>query len=311
MLEAPEWRSVPGVVFNIQHYSVHDGPGIRTTVFLKGCPLNCWWCQNPEARRLRPELFFNARNCTGCGDCVTACPTGAISLQDGLSHTDRSKCDAFGRCVEACPNEARSMAGRKVTAGEVFDEAAADAIFYADSGGGITLSGGDPLAQPEFSGALLNLARAEGIHTVVDTCGHAAWPVARSVLQLADLVLYDLKHMDPVAHEQAIGVSNGLILDNALRIRRELNVPVRIRVPVIPRFNASPENIAAVAQFVASNLGDSIPVDLLPYHRLGIGKHELLETPSEGLAVAPPTSEHMELLRSLVASFGLQARIGG
>jgi pyruvate formate lyase activating enzyme len=255
-------------------------------------------------------LFFNARNCEGCGACVAVCPTGAVSLQRGRSRTDRDRCVASGHCVAACPNEARTITGRRVTAGEVFDEAAADAIFYGDSGGGITLSGGDPLAQPEFSAAVLSLARAEGIHTAVDTCGHADWPAARRVFELADLILYDIKHMDPAAHQQATGVLNGLILENARKIVRELKIPMRIRVPVVPRFNDSPEEIAAVARFVASELGRSIPVDLLPYHGLGSGKRQLLEMALEGPEAAPPP-EHMERLRSLVTSFGLEAKIGG
>ncbi len=311
MAENAAWRRVSGVVFDVQHCSIHDGPGIRTTVFLKGCPLGCWWCQNPEARSFAPELLFNSGSCRGCGACVAVCPAGSITLRDGRSHTDRARCDASGRCVEACPNQARSIAGRRVTAGEVFDEAASDFIFYADSEGGITISGGDPLAQPEFSEALLRLAHSEGIHTAVDTCGYAAWPVVRKVCALADLVLYDIKHMDPAAHQLATGVSNALILENARRIHRKLAVPMRVRVPVIPEFNDSAEHIGSLARFVRTELGDSTSVDLIPYHRLGIGKRELLQLPAQGPCVDPPPAERMESLRAILASLGIEARTGG
>ncbi len=145
------WRAVTGTIFNVQPYSIHDGPGIRTTIFLKGCPLNCWWCQNPEARACRPQLFFDAQKCAGCGACVDVCPVHAISLQDARSRTDRALCNGSGHCVEVCPHQARTLMGREITAGDAFDEASADVIFFSESGGGITLSGGEPLRQPEFA----------------------------------------------------------------------------------------------------------------------------------------------------------------
>lgn len=305
-----ELRAISGFVFNVQHYSIHDGPGIRSTIFLNGCPLGCWWCQNPEARSGHPELFFDARKCEGCGVCVQVCPAGAISLIDGHSRTDRSLCDVSGRCVDVCPQEARTMMGRRVTAGEAFDDAAGDSIFYADSGGGITISGGEPLAQPEFSAALIRLCRSEGIHTTVDTCGYAPWPVVRDVLGLADLVLLDIKHMDAVAHEAATGVSNTLILENARRIQQELQVPMRIRIPIVPGVNDSEENVEATARFVAAELNRSTPVHLIPYHKMGLSKNNLMEVTSEREFVLPEAAR-MEELRALIASFGLEAIIGG
>jgi pyruvate formate lyase activating enzyme len=308
--ESAAWRAASGFIFNIQPYSIHDGPGIRTTIFLKGCPLGCWWCQNPESRAGRPQLFFDASKCVGCGACVEVCPEGAISLEGGRSYTDRALCNGSGKCVEVCAQEARTLMGRRVTAGETFDEAAADAIFYSDSGGGITLSGGEPLKQPEFSSALLRLCRAEGIHATVDTSGYAPWPAARAVLELADLVLFDIKHMDPAAHQAATGVSNTLILENARKIRHDLRLPMRIRVPVVPGMNDSEENITATARFVAEELDPSIPVHLIPYHRLGSAKYDLLGMPGCRLSEAP-TPERMEELRALVSGFGLETVLGG
>ncbi len=304
------WRAVTGAIFNIQPYSIHDGPGIRTTIFLKGCPLNCWWCQNPESRAVRPQLFFDAQRCAGCGACVVVCPTGAITLHDGRSFTDRTLCDGSGRCVEVCPNQARTLMGRAITAGEAFDEASADAIFFSESGGGITLSGGEPLQQPRFSRSLLELCREQGIHTAVDTSGHAPWPVVRELIERANLVLYDIKHMDPAAHLNATGVSNKLILENAVRIYRDLPIPMRIRVPVVPGMNDSIENIEATARFVAQELGGSAPMHLIPYHRLGASKYELLEIHG-GRESVVPTPAHMEELCARVASFGIETVIGG
>jgi pyruvate formate lyase activating enzyme len=302
-------RAAAGVIFNIQPYSIHDGPGIRTTIFLKGCPLGCWWCQNPESRAARPQLFFDAGKCAGCGACLAVCPNSAIRLTGSCSFTDRSLCDGSGRCVEVCPNQARTITGRRVTAGEAFDEAAADAIFYTDSGGGVTLSGGEPLAQPEFSSALLQLCQAQGIHTAVDTCGQAPWHVVRDVLPFADLVLLDIKHMDPEAHRAATGVSNELILENARRIHHELRRPLRIRIPVVRGANETDENIRATARFVAEELDPSIAVHLIPYHRFGSGKYELLGT--TGRESVAPTMERMAELQSIFATFGLEAVVGG
>ncbi len=304
------WRAVTGTIFNVQPYSIHDGPGIRTTIFLKGCPLNCWWCQNPESRARRPQLFFDAQKCAGCGACVEVCPVHAISLQDARSRTDRALCDGSGRCVEVCPHQARTLMGREITAGEAFDEASADAIFFSESGGGITLSGGEPLRQPEFAAALLRLSRSAGIHTAIDTTGYAPWPILSSVVELADLVLYDLKHMDAKAHRIATGVSNDLILENARKIHRDLRIPMRIRVPIIPGVNDSTENIAAMARFVAEELGGAAPVHLIPYHRFGISKYELLEIDGGSETVAP-TPAHLEELSTLVASFGVETFLGG
>jgi pyruvate formate lyase activating enzyme len=304
-------RNTPGVIFNIQRYSIHDGPGIRTTVFLKGCPLRCLWCQNPESQIARPEVFFVRENCTGCGACVRACPEGAIELVGDRSRTNRDVCTGAGKCAEVCPNEARNLMGRHVTAGEVLDEVAADDIFYQRSGGGATLSGGEPLAQPEFASAVFRLCRDASIHTTLDTCGYAPWETMRRVLEHVDLVLYDFKHMDPEQHQGYTGVSNELILENAKRIHHELGIPMLARVPVIPGYNDTAANVDATARFVASELGNPIMVHLLPYHRLGEAKHERMEQPGRSIAAQPPSDEDMEGIREVFESFGLTVRLGG
>ncbi len=298
------------VVLNVQGYSIHDGPGIRTTVFLKGCALRCLWCHNPESQRARPEIAFNAEKCLGCGRCVAACASAAIQIVDGRSHTDRARCRGSGACVAACPNGARSLLGRTTTAEAVFAEVLADAPFYEHSGGGVTLSGGEPLAQPKFAAQLLKLCKNAGIHTVLDTCGHARWDVAKSVLRFVDLVLFDFKHMDPAEHQRLTGVDNRRILDNARRIHHELALPLHARVPVIPGCNDSAENVAATARFIAEELAPSVPVCLHAFHRYGESKYDRLGRHDEILQVDPPSESWMQQVRKRFEDHGLTAVIG-
>lgn len=306
-----EIEKTKGIIFNLQRYSIHDGPGIRTTVFLKGCPLRCLWCQNPESQSAQPEIFFDREKCKGCGTCVKACPKGAIEIKDGKSRTNRQLCKGIGKCAEVCPNGARNLIGRYATAGEVFKEVKEDEIFYWRSGGGVTLSGGEPLAQPEFVIALLKLCKDAGINTALDTSGYTKWGTFKRVLEYVDLVLYDFKHMDPVEHKKYTGVSNELILDNVRRIHHELSITILARVPIIPGYNDSVENIKATARFIAKELDKSVKVHLLPYHRLGEVKYERLERPGKPFSVKPPSEEHMAELKKIVESFGLTVFIGG
>lgn len=306
-----EPATLSGTIFNIQHYSIHDGPGIRTTVFLKGCPLRCLWCQNPESQSARPELFFDADKCKGCGTCVAACPEQAVTLHDGRSWTDRARCSGAGKCAAVCPNEARNLMGRSATVEEVFKDVNADAIFYRRSGGGVTLSGGDPVAQPRFSTALLRMCKEVGLHTTIDTCAYAQWDVLAPMLQYVDLVLLDLKHMDAGAHRRLTGVSNEVILENARRIYREMHVPLLARLPLIPGCNDSPENLAATAAFVANELAPSIRVHVLPYHRLGETKYERLEKSGGAFSAEPPDDARMAEVRQIFESYGLTAVVGG
>lgn len=306
-----EAETVEGVIFNIQHYAIHDGPGIRTTVFLKGCPLQCLWCQNPESQKLVPELFLNSEQCTGCGTCAQVCTEGAIDIIGGKSRTSRVLCKVCGKCVEVCPNEARNLMGRRITASEVFQDVQLDSIFYERSGGGVTLSGGDPLAQLPFSIYILRLCKDAGIHTAVETCGYAKWNKIKQLLTWTDLVLYDFKHMDRVEHKRCTGVANDVILENARRIHHELSIPLIGRVPVIPGYNDSIENMKATARFIATELDRSIKVHLLPYHKMGEVKYERLEKQDHSFHIDPPTDEQMATLREIFESFGLTVMIGG
>ena len=301
-----ELEKITGNIFNIQHYSIHDGPGIRTTVFLKGCPLKCLWCQNPESQSGRPEIFFNSGKCSGCTLCVQACPDKAIRIVNGLSVTERNRCTGCGACAQACPNEARILMGYSITAGDVFEDVNNDAIFYASSDGGVTISGGDPVFQPDFSAAILKLCKNAGMHTAVETSGFGNWEKLESILAHANLVLYDLKQMDTNAHKVCTGVPNEQILENARRIYHILKLPMIIRVPVIPGYNDSFENIDRLGAFVKKELGCEIEVHLLPYHRLGIGKDEQLGKDPLLKNVKPPEQTHMDKLRALLKAMNLQ-----
>ncbi len=300
-----------GWVFDIQHYSIHDGPGIRTTVFLKGCPLRCMWCQNPESQNLKPELYFIADKCRGCGVCVDLCPEQAISVDSGIARTDRIRCTACGACVPGCPFEARKIAGTSMTVDDVIREIEGDTPFYAESGGGITVSGGEALSQPAFAAEILKGCREKGIHTVVETSGFGAWITLRSVLENADLVLFDFKHMNEGRHVEGTGVSNRTILENAVKIRNDLGISLTARMPVIPGYNDSEENVSAMAEFIASRLKPPVEVHLLPYHAMGEGKREHIGRTGGGFKSETPSAGRMHELKELVESYGLSARIGG
>lgn len=302
---------VQGMIFNVQHYCIHDGPGIRTTVFLKGCPLRCLWCQNPESYLSHPQLFYNGEKCTGCGKCLEVCTHGTIMVEQGKAVHDRALCRGCGACTAVCLQEAAELVGMQKTAGEVFKQILQDKIFYESSGGGATLSGGEPLYQPEFSTAILRLCKEEGIHTAMETSGYARWPVLEQVLPHVDLVLYDLKHMDPLEHQKCTGVSNELILDNLTRIYQQWGKPLIIRIPVIPGYNDTLENMEAAAKFVAGKLAASVPVHLLPYHRLGTAKNEQLGAVGNSFACDPPTEERMEEIKHIFVSHNLTVQTGG
>ncbi|WP_296897478.1 glycyl-radical enzyme activating protein [Thiohalocapsa sp.] len=296
-----------GIIFDIKQFSIHDGPGIRTTVFLKGCPLSCWWCHNPEGQAMKPELILRPERCIGCGACLEVCEQGAIlwrSGQDGERIvTDRERCTACGDCVQVCYAEARELVGREVTVAEVMDAIERDTAFYDQSGGGVTVSGGEPLAQPDFLRELLRACQYRGLHTALDTCGFAPWEALDSVRQYVDLFLYDLKLMDDARHRAFTGVSNERILENLQRLSREGHRLI-LRVPIIPGINDDEENLQAIGAF-AADLPHLKRVDLLPYHRIGRDKYRRLGKPCPMPETEPPSEARMDEIAQVLRKFDL------
>ena len=254
------------MVFNIQRYSIHDGPGIRTTAFLKGCPLACAWCHNPESLRPMPEVVFRAERCLKCGWCVKACPRAAISLDSSGWRRDASRCDGCGACATVCPSEAVEVIGRRMTVAEVLAEVEKDRIFYSESGGGITVSGGEPLAQPDFLAGLLSACRQKGLHTVVDTSGCAPWATFERILPDTCLFLYDLKHLDDDVHQRWTGVSNVQILDNLARLA-ETGAAIEVRMPVVPGVNDSDEHLDRLGRRGGRAGAETAPSAAVPPNR--------------------------------------------
>jgi pyruvate formate lyase activating enzyme len=280
-----------GIVFDIRRYSIHDGPGIRTAVFLKGCPLSCWWCHNPESQSPAPEMIVRENRCVRCGACVEACPEDAISWDGGGPVTDWDRCERCGICAGACYAGAREQIGREMTVADVLAEIERDVAFYDESGGGVTLSGGEPLAQREFTLALLQACKAREIHTALDTCGFASWSVLDGVRPYVDLFLYDLKLMDDSRHREVVGVPVGPILAN-LRALSERGHAIRIRVPVIPGINDDDESIRQIAAFAASLPGLE-GIDLLPYHSTAADKYARMNKPYKLSGARPLSQERM------------------
>lgn len=299
-------RNVTGTVFNIQHYCIHDGPGIRTNVFVKGCPLRCAWCANPESQSGAPQLMYLADRCTGCGACIAACPKKAVFRRPDrleLVQTNRALCTACGACVKGCPAEARSVSGKEMTAGDAFDEVAGDRLFYG-SDGGLTVTGGEALAHPKFTGALVRLCREAGIGTAVETCGAVAWEVMAPVLEYTDIVLYDIKQMDSARHKQYTGQGNEQILSNLERISSQTGCSIIVRCPVIPPCNDGPEEMHALGRFLTEKKIRCGEIDLLPYHNLGEGKRVQLEPDGEGFHSTTPPDWEMEALRDILRGYG-------
>jgi glycyl-radical enzyme activating protein/glucokinase-like ROK family protein len=296
-------EDVEGMVFNVQRFSVHDGPGIRTNIFFKGCPLRCAWCCNPESQHFQPELGLTAQRCVHCGQFEEFCPE--LWTHGAVTQAEKDK---FGARAELCPGGALRWLGSRRTAGDVIAEVLRDRPFYSTDGG-ITLTGGEPTAQPAFAEALLRLAREAGLSTAIETCGHTRWKVFERLLPHLDLVLFDLKHMDPEAHRRATGADNEVILAN-LRHLAETGVPVDIRVPLIPGVNADAENLTALARFVAALPGRPRRVSLLPYHTLGWNKYVTIGRPVPANGHGPITAEQLGEFTHILEAHQLEVTVG-
>ncbi|MCT8977047.1 indoleacetate decarboxylase activase [Clostridium sp. CX1] len=301
-----------GIIFDIQSLSFHDGPGIRTLVFLKGCPLKCLWCANPEGQKLLPELRYHKVNCAGCMECSKACVENAINLKN---HEDakvtisinKEKCIRCSdlKCTDMCLNDALKLSGKTMTVDEVMKVIKRDSAYYKRKGG-VTLSGGDPTYQPEFAVSLLKACKEEYINTAVESAMFTTVDIVNKFIPVTDLFLTDIKHMNEDKHKKLTGVSNQPILNNISIISKQR--PVVIRVPIIPGLNDDKENIISISRFCAENNIDRI--NLLPYHKLGVAKYEQLGLTYDILDVNSPNKEKMELLKEAVESSGVKCVIG-
>ena len=298
-----------GVVFNIQKFSIQDGPGIRTTVFMKGCPLSCPWCSNPEGMRPEPELITNDRKCIGCMKCAESCPVNAISFDNGKRLLNWDICNNCLECTKVCPSHALEAIGQEMTLDEVFDTVAQDAAFYRNSGGGITISGGEAMLQWEFVLELFKKSKDAGFHTVLDTTAHCKWDHLEKVLEYVDLILFDIKHMDPEKHKEKTGISNELILENLENAAKKSKI--WLRIPLVPGYNDSEENLKQVAE-LASRI-KAAKVSILPYHEYGKEKYSRLGREYTCDEAAILDEEHVIVQRSkaLLKSYGLDVAVGG
>jgi pyruvate formate lyase activating enzyme len=291
-----------GTIFDIQRYSVHDGPGIRTTVFLKGCPLNCLWCSNPESQSKNPEIMLDHSLCTRCGRCVEVCPYNATVKSGDEIRLLRDLCQGCSECVSACPNDARQLVGRQEEVETILKEVKNDGLFYKNSGGRVTLSGGEPMSQPEFTRALLKRCKENGIHTVLDSSGYTNLENWDLVLEYVDMILFDLKQMEPEKHKEYTGVERELILKSAKKVA-SLKVPMIIRIPLIPGYNDSQKNMEECARF-AKEIGVD-RIELLAFHRLCSSKYNKLDKEWRLDGVPSPDKGLLEKARVNFTAHGL------
>lgn len=298
-----------GLTFNIQRFSTEDGPGIRTTVFMKGCPLRCAWCHNPEGLSPRLDLTWYDVRCIGARDCLGACPENALTLTAQGMRIERARCTVCGKCAEACPSAAFEVIGKSWDPAELVEELVKDRVFYETSGGGVTFGGGEPMLQADFVCAAAERCQAAGLAVAIDTSGAVAWERYARVLPHIDLVLLDLKIMDAARHKAATGVSNELIQEHARRLTAEK--PMWIRTPIIPGYTDDPENIRAIAQFIRQELPSVERWDLLAYTNLGRPKYHRLDLPYALENVALLTNAEMESLWQVAAASVPAARWSG
>ena len=297
-----------GYITDIKRFAVHDGPGIRTTVFLKGCSLSCIWCHNPESILSCAQIGYYGSKCIHCKACVQVCPIGAHIVSDSGHIYDRSQCPACGKCVSVCPVGALTYYGRKVRAEQVVRWILEDRNFYIQSGGGATLSGGEPLLQSEFCNQVLRLLKEESIHTALDTSGAVPWNAFENVLHYTDLFLYDIKLMNAERHIQYTGMDNSIILDNLRRLSQS-GAAIDVRIPLVPGCNDDADNINQTGDFLSKLQGITV-VRILPYHRMALSKYQALGLPDTMPHVESPTDALLESIAKKLSSFGINAVSG-
>lgn len=302
-----EKSKTKGKIFNIQRFSIHDGPGIRTIVFMKGCPLRCLWCSNPESQKLNDEIICIKSFCRKCRRCELACKRKAIAVKEDEIVINRKICNNCGECIQICPNKALKKIGKEYTVEEVINEVKKDRAFYSRSGGGITFSGGEPFFQPSFLLSLLNECHSNGFHTCVETSGYQRWEIIRELLEEIDLVLYDIKEIDTQKHIKFTGVDNKLIMENAKKIAN-CGVPLVIRIPIIPNLNADLDSIFRFGQFI-KELKNIKEIVLVPYHKYGVYKYESLGRNYFLKGIDPPSKESLEKIKVNLESYNLNVKI--
>jgi pyruvate formate lyase activating enzyme len=277
---------------------------------MKGCPLKCLWCSSPQTQKHSIEILHIKLNCKKCGHCIEVCPNNAITFsEDEIVKIDRKLCKSCGECVETCLNQALKLAGNNITVEELFQEINKDSPFYRRSNGGITVGGGEPTMQHEFVTAFLKRCKQIYIHTAIESCGYVKWENLKKILKYLDLAYFDIKHMDPRVHKELTGVSNEIILENIKKASELLSVIIRI--PTVPGYNDSDENILATARF-AAQLGKNLQrIEILPYHKFGTHLYDQLDMQYKLKDVEPPSDEHMEKLKELIESCGIKVQIGG
>ncbi|EHQ90827.1 glycyl-radical enzyme activator family protein [Desulfosporosinus youngiae DSM 17734] len=298
-----------GRIFNIMKYSIHDGPGIRTTVFFKGCPLKCQWCHNPEGQEFAQELMYRPDKCIGCGRCLEVCPSGAVIFSEEKLVYQRDQCQACGECCKTCCSGVRELVAKSMSVDEVMAEIEKDLIFYDESGGGATFSGGEALMQPDFLLEVLKQCRKKEIHTAVETCGFVKLDTLKTISEFVDLFLYDLKLMDSKKHQDVTGVPNELILTN-LRWLAENHPHVIVRLAIIPGINDDEENLQRLGEFTAELKGVT-ELHCLPYHRAGADKYRRLGLEYCLPDIQPPDDERMKEIAGELEQFGFKVKIGG
>ncbi|MBC2712301.1 MAG: glycyl-radical enzyme activating protein [Desulfosarcina sp.] len=304
-MKDPNQPDKDALIFNIQRFCLHDGPGIRTTLFFKGCPLHCAWCQNPESIDPKPEMAFIAERCRGCFQCADACEADAI-IRSEEKRIDHSRCTACGRCAEVCPSGGLTLVGRRWTVDTLVAEVLKDRDFFVDSGGGITLSGGEPMLQGRFLEVFLPAVKEHGIHVNLETCGCYQWEQIEPLLPFLDLIYFDLKHMDPTTHRHHTGVDNGRILDNFARLTRGAGTLVP-RMPIVPGINDTEANVADTARFLLHHGHDTIHG--LPYHGLGADKLRWINSPLRPLNLTSMDAEACRPVGRMFAKRGINAVI--